>query len=891
MNHLKIATWNINGLLPKLREVELFISHNKIDILLVSETHLNDQKCVKLKGYNVYYANHPDGTCHAGSAVIIKENIKHHIHSSTRYDYLQASAITIEDWQGPLQVAAVYLPPKHTLKEEVFSSYFQTLGVRFIIGGDWNAKHTTWGSRVTNTRGRELIKSITIHKLQAISTGEPTIWPTDPRKQPDLIDFFISRGISQLYLKVESSLDGTSDHSPVICTLSTSLILREERSVLYNNKTDWHSFYEFIDAHINLRMTLKTEGQLDEATLYFTNLLQEAAWRATPSKQQSTCTKDYCAAIKKKIAEKRKLRRQWHTSRNPRDKTALNNAQKHLKEYLEEAENKTLQNRLETLSHHYKDDYSLWKFTKTFNRPKDFIPPLKKEDGSWAKQDKEKAELYATHLYEVFKPNASDEDISYQNQDINEVINSDQQLSLPLKPVTTQEVKKEISNLKNKKAPGFDLITAEILKQLPKKAIVFITILYNACLRLQYFPAIWKVSIINMIKKPGKPPHEVSSYRPISLLSILSKILEKIILKRISPILVEQNTIPNHQFGFRAQHSTIEQVHRIAQKIRQTLERKQYCSAVFLDIQQAFDRVWHDGLLYKLKKALPNSAFMIIKSYLHERLFQVKCGESYSSFYEIRAGVPQGSVLAPVLYTIFTADLPQSENILTATYADDTAILASSDCPTTASRTLQTHLDKINHWLKTWKIRASAPKSNHITFTLRREDCPPVIFDGAILPHQVSVKYLGMHLDRRLTWKDHIKSKRDQSNNKIRELYWLIGRESRLSLENKLLVYKAVIKPIWTYGIQLWGSASHSNIEILQRFQNAALKTIANAPWFTRNTEIHEYLEMETIHNEIKNYCQKYRERLEHHTNVLAVNLTNTKDCTHRLKRSRLAHM
>jgi hypothetical protein len=114
-------------------------------------------------------------------------------------------------------------------------------------------------------------------------------------------------------------------------------------------------------------------------------------------------------------------------------------------------------------------------------------------------------------------------------------------------------------------------------------------------------------------------------------------------------------------------------------------------------------------------------------------------------------------------------------------------------------------------------------------------NCPPVKFNDQLLPQQEEVKYLGMHLDRRLSWKKHIFKKRKQLGIKLRSLYWLIGRNSKLSLTNKLVLYKAVLKPVRAYGIQLWGSAANYNLEILERFLSKVLRIIANAPWFIPN--------------------------------------------------------
>jgi hypothetical protein len=158
-----------------------------------------------------------------------------------------------------------------------------------------------------------------------------------------------------------------------------------------------------------------------------------------------------------------------------------------------------------------------------------------------------------------------------------------------------------IKNLPLKKFPGYDLMTGKILKELPTPCIQYLTQLFNAILLRGYFPTQWKVAQIILIPKPGKPPHQLSFYRPISLLPFVSKVFEKLLLKRLLPLVEHVNLIPNHQFGFRPRHSTIEQTHRLIRVLNDALGNSQYCSAAFLDISQAFDKVWHKGLLYKIR--------------------------------------------------------------------------------------------------------------------------------------------------------------------------------------------------------------------------------------------------------------------------------------------------
>ena len=137
------------------------------------------------------------------------------------------------------------------------------------------------------------------------------------------------------------------------------------------------------------------------------------------------------------------------------------------------------------------------------------------------------------------------------------------------------------------------------------------------------------------------------------------------------------------------------------------------------------------------------------------------------------------------------------------------------------------------------------------------------------------MKYLGIHLDRRLTWKTHIFNKRKQLGLLFQRMYWILGRKSELSLANKVLLYKTILKPVWTYCIPLWGSACHSNIEILQRFQNKVLRTKVNAPRYIPNKRLHTDLQMPTVQEEITKFSTNHTAKLLTYPNELTSNLRN----------------
>jgi hypothetical protein len=159
-----------------------------------------------------------------------------------------------------------------------------------------------------------------------------------------------------------------------------------------------------------------------------------------------------------------------------------------------------------------------------------------------------------------------------------------------------------------------------------------------------------KFAQIILISKAGKPPQALSSYRPISLLPIESKVIENLLLKLLHPLVEHGKLLPTHQFGFLQRPSTIEQTHRLIRGINNALDNKQYCcSAAFLHISQAYDKVWHKGLLYKLRRSLTLNYFLILNSYLSNRPFIVKVNTDLTDLTPVNAVVLQGSMLSPLL--------------------------------------------------------------------------------------------------------------------------------------------------------------------------------------------------------------------------------------------------
>lgn len=272
----------------------------------------------------------------------------------------------------------------------------------------------------------------------------------------------------------------------------------------------------------------------------------------------------------------------------------------------------------------------------------------------------------------------------------------------------------------------------------------------NSILKLKYFPEAWKKAVIKPIPKPGKNSQIAENLRPISLLSTIGKIIEKVILKRISVHLNKNNILRNEQFGFRHEHSTTAQLARLTDHITKCFNNKMHTGLILLDIQKAFDTLWHDGLIFKLDLyKFPPYLIEIMYTYINNRSFAVKVDNSISKYHIMPAGLPQGSALSAVLFIIYTNDIPNTKNVHLSLYADDTAAYTSSYRTDTIHNRLNTTLTKINRYFTKWKIKINNQKTQAIIFTKRRPNMPPqLITNGTSIKWNNKIKYLGLIFDR-----------------------------------------------------------------------------------------------------------------------------------------------
>ncbi|GBP53751.1 Probable RNA-directed DNA polymerase from transposon BS [Eumeta japonica] len=372
---------------------------------------------------------------------------------------------------------------------------------------------------------------------------------------------------------------------------------------------------------------------------------------------------------------------------------------------------------------------AFWKITKALKT--EGIPPLKRPDGTTALDDAEVAECIADSIETQCSHVSPPHDIAHINSIEEEVL---QKTSLEpkddLTPVSLSEVQLLVKSLKTRKAPGLD--GAEVIG----------------------------------IHKPGKPRDLSASYRPISLLSGLAKLLERVLKTLLSNHLFGKGLIIDEQFGFHPAHSCPQQVLRLVEYIMEGFKTKQKTVAVFFDVAKAFDRVWHAGLVYKLYSLeVPDRLIFIIQNFLSNRYFTFRHERTHSTRRLIRAGVPQGSALSPLLYSAYTNDIPRpTSGVQLALFADDTALFFRSRTRRSIFRHLPKAIDELGQWFRKWRIEVNPDKSAAIQFKYSKNrshlvvdrNTPNLKMLNARIPWQRFYKYLGVTLDKNLHFREHI---------------------------------------------------------------------------------------------------------------------------------------
>ena len=336
-----------------------------------------------------------------------------------------------------------------------------------------------------------------------------------------------------------------------------------------------------------------------------------------------------------------------------------------------------------------------------------------------------------------------------------------------------------------------------------------------------------------------------SNYRPISLISCVGKIMERIVYKYVYNHLQSQKLIYQYQSGFLPKNSTVHQLLEIYNDILNSFEKIEINCFVFCDFSKAFDKVWHKGLLHKLNAyGVNGNLHKWFGSYLQNRKQRVVVNDSSSSLQTVLGGVPQGSVLGPLLFIIYINDIAESLTSLTRLFADDTSFSCSSDDGTQIQSVINHDLNALSEWSRKWLMSFNPNKTEIMLFSNSEVPELNFNFDGNNIPITNHHKHLGVTLRDDAKWSTHIDNIIMSASKPINVLRKLKYKLSRSNLEKLYLVY---IRPIFEYACEVWDNCGVENAHRLELMQLEAARIITGLPIFTNTRKIYQELGWESL--------------------------------------------
>ena len=426
----------------------------------------------------------------------------------------------------------------------------------------------------------------------------------------------------------------------------------------------------------------------------------------------------------------------------------------------------------------------------------------------------------------------------------------------PAPPFTTQDTASLITTLKNSPATGSDNISNLHIKHLGPSAIHYLTDIFNKSWTFNYMPDSWKKAIIIPKLKPRKDPTLPSSYRPISLLSCLSKLMEKIILSKIRPHIQTSQ----HQHGFKKSHSTSTALTNISQHITNGLNQSpsQRSFLIAIDISKAFDTVPRHILIQKiLNSPLSNNYKKWLSNFISNRTSQVTIKNKLSKNVKLTNGVPQGAILSPTLFNLFTLDLPipHSPNSKLITYADDITIVTQNTSIPINTLDTQSYITQLELWLTSNRMSASAEKSSITLITTDRHQSsehPQITLNNNIIPLNKTPKILGLTYDTHFTFTPHTQNIISSANRKLNVIRSLSSNNFSNEITTLSLFYKQFIRTNLNYASTAWYPlTSTSNRDKLQIIQNKALRIITGCLTTTHIQHLHDETKILPIKNHL----------------------------------------
>ena len=776
---LSFCNWNLNTLSKdEFYRTSLLEAHNslyKYDIISLCETSLSDDITVpenSLPGYIYHPLNNPDGSRNGGVGIFYKDSLPLRI----REDLSFGECLVTELIFGHKKIffTVFYRNPKHDASSTGFADFllnFENLckainkekPYAMFFTGDVNGHTQAWYPEGdTNAEGVKLDELFSDLNLTQI-INEPTHFFRDDCA-PSCIDIILTDQPNLIMSSgVRPSLDPTVKHQIVFCKLNFKIppppkyrrkIWHYAKSQADNIKKSMEKFPWI--AQLNGLNPTQQVSLLNKTILnIMSNFVPNSEKTFRPS-EPPWFGKNIRSSLKKHNKLYRKFKEKGCTLES---KKILDDSKTEISSLILKAKEDYLKRQGAKLADPSTSRKTYWKIIHGFlNKCKvPRIPPLFFE-GNFFTDCKQKATIFNKYFAKQCTPFLTDSILPNLVYLTNERFSSIE--------ISQDEVKDILKILKTNKAHGPDNISVSMIQLCGENLCVPLQIIFQNIIETGIFPDQWKEANVTPVHKK-KDKQTVSNYRPISLLPIFAKIFEKIIFKHLYNYLTSNKLITKNQSGFTPGDSGTNQLISLVHDIHRAFDDNSCLEvrAVFLDMSKAFDKVWHEGLLHKLKQnGIDGKILALLTNYLSNRKQRVVLNGETSDWAPILSGVPQGSVLGPLLFLIFINDLEAGIISQIKFFADDTSLYSVVRNPEISARELNYDLELISEWAKQWKMSFNpdpTKPAEEILFSQKRipQEHPPLFFNGIEVKRVSEHKHLGYIFDPKLNSAAHFKEK------------------------------------------------------------------------------------------------------------------------------------
>ena len=820
-----LVHYNVQSLADK--KDLLFSELSNFSIISVTETWLDQRTSdndIALDGY-ITYRRDREGDNHGGVCAYVSDCI----FSKRRYDLelpnIECVWVEIKTQNKKLLIGTFYRPPNSPIATltaigDSIGMALDTNAHDILLTGDFNIN-------MADNRNSTKIKDLCQEHGLSQLISDPTHYTETSQSTIDLIltnnsDDILTSGVGEPFLD-----QNIRYHCPVFCVLDFNKpkIRSFKRHIWLFDQGNYH--YQALSTELN---NTNWDNLKDIDINKYTNNITEHIIKSTskhiPNKFINVRPSDPSwlnTNIKKLIRKRKRFYTKYKKSRANSDHEKYKKIRNHVNNEIRKSKQAVNDNIADKLKSGTLGPKDWWKTLKRVIKPSksNNMPPLLNQ-GEIIYEIKDKAEAlndFFSSQNNIDETNARITEENFENRQDNTIE------TIHLSPL---EVETCLKSLKTGKAAGPDTINNRILKEVSGPLSYPLCDLFNYSLSSGQFPEAWKQANITPIHKK-EDPSDPSNYRPISLLSAVGKVLEKLVHKHVFNFCRDNALISSLQSGFVPGDSTVNQLVDIYNTFCKALDEGKEVRAVFCDVSKAFDRVWHKGLLYKLNRAgISGSLLSWFTNYLNNRKQRVVLPGTSSSWKPIKAGVPQGSILGPLLFLIYINDIVEDVHCNIRLFADDTSLFIIVDDPTEAAEMLNSDMEKIHQWAKRWLVRFNPAKSESLLLSrkINKPFHPPIIMNNQVISEVAKHKHLGLTFSHDCTWHEHLaqaKAKAWQRINIMRKLKFLLDRKSLQT------IYFSFIRPLLEYADVVWDNCTQYEVEELEKIHNEAARIVTGA--------------------------------------------------------------